>query len=174
MSRYSSASVRSSSLAVLTRDGFLSCRECIRSGAPRRDTREHVRECVDIDGFVEERRIGMRCRGNGSTSPLAARCRPKCSALWRAGTRSLIRHLRRPTHARPCRMLGPVGEGTSMCSAAQCGVRPDAGVGESRDGDTLAVVIARADTALYAAKANGRSGVLITPSVAYRLLASVE
>jgi len=49
-----------------------------------------------------------------------------------------------------------------------------AGVDEFGEGDTLAAVMARADAALYAAKANGRNCVVVAPSVAYRSLALME
>ncbi|MGC7406903.1 GGDEF domain-containing protein [Pandoraea pneumonica] len=49
-----------------------------------------------------------------------------------------------------------------------------AGVDEFGEGDTLASVMARADAALYAAKANGRNCVVVAPSVAYRSLALMQ
>ncbi|VVE54292.1 diguanylate cyclase [Pandoraea pneumonica] len=49
-----------------------------------------------------------------------------------------------------------------------------AGVDEFGEGDTLASVMARADAALYAAKANGRNCVVVAPSVAYRSLAFMQ
>jgi PleD family two-component response regulator len=49
-----------------------------------------------------------------------------------------------------------------------------AGVDEFGDSDTLASVMARADAALYAAKANGKNCVIAAPSSLYRLVDPVD
>ncbi len=48
------------------------------------------------------------------------------------------------------------------------------GVDEFGDGDSLASVMARADAALYAAKANGRNCVMVAPTSYYRPVAPME
>jgi len=71
----------------------------------------------------------------------------------KADAARLVDQLRTSVTASPA----PAGSGAIACSFS-------AGVDEFGDGDTLAAVLARADAALYAAKATGRNCVVVAPS----------
>ncbi|WP_207004643.1 GGDEF domain-containing protein [Trinickia mobilis] len=71
----------------------------------------------------------------------------------KAEAAKLVDHLRSAVAASPT----PAGCGAIACSFS-------AGVDEFGDGDTMTAVMARADAALYAAKAMGRNCVVVAPS----------